>query len=506
MKPEHDMDRLKSSYVREQKRYTRKDISQSFKLNNEDTIKFIKTLKAYGVLKTVKRTLLEKDLTELTDSEIEIVNEEDISEEYFYVFVFVGVLTVGNIIIKCYPKYISSAEQPLSEMKQVLGVLKKYNSKEQIINLYNGETEQNSFNLLATILYIFNDYSENGLYTNYQDSVETLGEGEILWDKTINETFAVISNNRPFYPDLQTRVTITDESDYIRRLHQCILTECFIKVKNANLADLFDLEEIDIYDGDLTDFGDNEYILYRLEKEIGIQYNTRKQSLLKTMYAYIAHCKTIESGFGISMYGTSNYNMVWEKVCAQVMGNDLNTKLSKLPIPIADGYSDRKEKTIYEIIEKPLWRPCAGEGKKHRAEKTLKPDIVTIYKVNEEYCFGIFDAKYYNIQLNEKGVSNQPGVEDITKQYLYQLAYQDFITSHGFKYVQNAFLFPSENNDVESLGQVEMSMFHNMGDTQLINILVVKLPAIKIYELYLTNQNFTGLEEEIGGLPINYNA
>ena len=37
----------------------------------------------------------------------------------------------------------------------------------------------------------------------------------------------------------------------------------------------------------------------------------------------------------------------------------------------------------------------------------------------------LYDAKYYKIHLNESGVSRQPGVGDVTKQYLYELAYKE---------------------------------------------------------------------------------
>ena len=50
------------------------------------------------------------------------------------------------------------------------------------------------------------------------------------------------------------------------------------------------------------------------------------------------------------------------------------------------------------------------------------PDIVTI----NGNRLSIYDAKYYKIRLDDKGVDKQPGVGDVTKQYLYELAYKDF--------------------------------------------------------------------------------
>ncbi|NFH79652.1 LlaJI family restriction endonuclease [Clostridium botulinum] len=490
---------MKSAYFREQQRYTHKAIADTLKLSNEKSTGLIKRLKSYGILKTVRATPKENNLTELLNEEIEIADVDIDYKDIFYVFSFVGIVTVGDYVLKCYPKYIGKKISPVYELKQILKAIKKYNSKEQIINLYNGESENTSFNLLSVILFLINDYNENGIYSNHQDIIEVNGEGEILWDKTINETFAIINNNTPFYTELQTQNSIEDESDYFRKLHQCILTECFNKIELAELSLLFDINTISLYDGDLMDFGDKDYILYRLQRELNIQYITRKQIVLKTLYAYISHRKTFEEGIGISLYGTNSFNLVWENVCAEVFGNMLNTSIVNLPLPIASSYIDRKDKTLSELIEKPLWKPTI-EGKsiiKHKAKKTLTPDLISIYKVNNGYCFGIFDAKYYNIKLDEKKVCDQPGVADITKQYLYQLAYQDFITAHGYKFARNAFLFPDEGKEVKVVGEVEMSIFSNLNDSKLKNIDVIKLPAIRMYELYLNNKKLENIATEL---------
>ena len=79
----------------------------------------------------------------------------------------------------------------------------------------------------------------------------------------------------------------------------------------------------------------------------------------------------------------------------------------------------------------------------------------------------------------------QPGIESITKQYLYQLAYQKFIIDHGFKDVKNCFLMPTENSDIENHGEVEMEMLSNLG---LQNIKVRFIPATIAYDHYLSGR------------------
>ena len=79
---------------------------------------------------------------------------------------------------------------------------------------------------------------------------------------------------------------------------------------------------------------------------------------------------------------------------------------------------------------------------------------------------------------------HQPGIQDITKQYLYQLAYKDFINKHSLN-AKNCFVMPTEKDAVELKGEVEMNMFKNLG---LESVQVRFLPAQKAYDHYLSGE------------------
>ena len=154
------MSKMISEFVREQKRYSQNNLRQIFKLRADEVSGFIRSLKAFGVLKSVKNNVEQKDLSDLLDEDIEITEIEVSDDTYLYVFTYVGVITIGARIIKCYPKYILNHDNPINEMKQVLKVLNKYGVNEQIVNLYNGDGHNKSFNILAVILFLINDYHE----------------------------------------------------------------------------------------------------------------------------------------------------------------------------------------------------------------------------------------------------------------------------------------------------------------------------------------------------------
>lgn len=496
---------MAKGFFRERKHYTIQEIADNLYENDEKDIEETKNLvgilKRYGVVKAVKRE--KPEFEGLSDEDIVLIDVVDNSDDIEYVFDYVGVVMLDKHVFKCYPKYIRSKDEPFDELKQVLKVIKKYNASDQLIYLFNGEDDNKIFNRLAVSLHLLEEYYTNGIYTNQKDVVETNGEGEIIWDKTINETFAIIQNNKPYYVELKTKDTIDNDLDYFRRLHECILTICSKELKEVGLLQLFDLSEVELTQAQLSDFGDENYILYRLQSEIQIQYITCKQNLLKTIYTYIANGRTDKDDISYSLYGTNSFNLIWEKVCAENFGSVLDTEIADLPLSETSFYkSEKEETTLRNIIKAPRWRKSEYPLVKDPYVETLKPDLVCIYPVDEEhkdYCFGIYDAKYYYIDYQVSGdkakIVGQPGVGDITKQYLYQLAFDEFITKQGYRYVQNMFFCPDEIGK-KDYGWVQMDMLHQIGDKKLENIVVVKLCASEMYEKYLSNQKIN--EKEIG--------
>ena len=475
----NDSTALTSSFVREQQRYTLIELSNILACSLDETVHIVRKLKEFGILKTVSASDSQKELSELTDDDITITEVNADSDDSFFVFTFVGVAVVARHVLKCYPKYIKNIKNPFNELRQILKVLEKYNSRNQIIRMFNETSENSSFNLLAVQLFLINDYYENGIYSNTEDIVEINGSGEILWDKTINETFALISDGTPYYTGLLTKKRTNNESDYFKRLHECILTRISQEMRNAELLDLLEITEIDLTDQELDDFGETEYILYRIEQELNTQFNTRKQLVLKTIHSYISNGGSLNDINSTSLFGTTSFNLVWEDVCSDILNNQLHTPIAVLATPLKPVNHFYVSKKLLDIIEKPQWTITGKE-----ADKTLIPDLITISGDQ----FLIFDAKYYTPVLSPgKKPQGQPGIESVTKQYLYQQAYRQFIIDHGLKQVKNSFLMPTEKSVVENMGSVRMNMFASMG---LQDINVRYIPASRAYDLYLSGNKF----------------
>ena len=338
------------------------------------------------------------------------------------------------------------------------------------------------------MLWLLQDYFENGSYTSSQSIIETNGTGDILWDKTINETFAIISAGKPYYIDLYTRRRISDDQDFFKRLHACVLTRCSSELKNADLLELFDISGAFLSDEDLDDFGDTDYILDRIYKELNVQFNTRKQLVLKTLFAYIANSRThIDDMDCFSMFGTNSFNLIWEKACSEILDNQLDRPLGLLDLPkeLGDEFDPRMK--LIDVIDHPIWfGHTDGYYYDKRAKDTLIPDIISIYKHEGEHRCIIFDAKYYNLQLDkDKPLRGYPGIDSVTKQYLYQMAYKDFLEYHLIEYFRNCFLMPTENNEIIKTGYVIMGFLQKW---KLEDIQIRLLPAKQVYQMYLDNK------------------
>ena len=466
----------------EYKRYDFFKLAQKFKSEEEDMNRILEKLKEFGVVKTVKYSNDQKNLSDLNDDDIE--NTEVKTEDCYYVFTFVGIIILKNFVIKCYPKYIENHSECRKELKQIIQVIEKYNSsKRQDFNIPNEINEYSKFNMLSIMLFLIEDYYQNGLYINDQNIIESNGNGEILWDKTINETQAIIQNNRPYYLDLFTKKTINNDEDYFKLLHEVILTECSKKLENADILYYFDLIPVDLNNQDLFDFGDRDYIKSRILKEFSIQFNSHKQLLLKAMLAYVCHNDSFIGEMDyFNAYGTNSYNLVWEEICSCVFDDKREESWDHLTLPNGKIHPNfEEEKNLLSLIDKPKWFLENDEGEYDEStNKTLIPDSITFNYKDDGVEFIILDAKYYKWPLTRK-----PGIGDVTKQYLYELAYKEFIELNGFINSKNCFLFPFDSDEIQHKGYVELKMLKNLC---LKNIQIILLPASRINQLYLDNK------------------
>lgn len=466
--------------LRELKPYSFLELQDMFKKDEKDLKNILNTLSLMNIARRLSKDISKIELEELLDTE-NFYELNLLLEGNVYVFKYVGVLVLGDICLIIYPKYennyLDDRDNGFKVFNQLISVIRKYKSKEQKIG--DSDLESNSNLLLITLELIFS-YYEYGLYRNDKKIIELNGDGQILWDKTINENTAYFSNGVPIYLDIFTINQETNENDYFRKLHATVLTTVCKKLKDV--LKILNIDMINVSSDSIEDFGNREYITYRINQELSTQFVTYKQNILKLLKKIIEEDYSTASSDNISFVGTNSFNLVWEDVCSVVMGDCINKTMKELGLSYSK--NTKQSALISDVIPKPKWTHSVS-GISHTSSKTLIPDIITI----KDSCLSIYDAKYYKIKLDDKEVKNQPGVGDVTKQYLYELSYKEFANENSLNINTNAFLMPTSDKYEKRIGYASMELFNTLGDIKLNDIEVILKPAEEMYKTYLKNDS-----------------
>lgn len=464
--------------MQELKPYSFFDLQNEFHMSEEELKNILKSLSLMNIVKKLSKDVSKVELEELLETDsLEKLNTE--LEGNMYVFKYVGMLVIGNACLLIYPKYAVSywndSINNFQKLKQLISVIRKYQSKEQKIG-FSSQVDVDNFNLLSFALELIYSYYDHGLYSNDKQIIEQNGFGEILWEKTINENTAYFSNGLPIYLDTFTVNQENNEQDYFRRLHAFILSEVCEKLKD--ILRILDIDIINISSEKREYFGNSDYISYRINQELSSQFVTFKQNILNLLKKYIEEDSGKNSSTNISFVGTNSFNLVWEDVCSEVMDDCINKSIKELGLSYSK--NPKQSALLSDVIAKPKWKHNSS-GNVHVANKTLIPDIVTI----NGNRLSIYDAKYYKIRLDDKGVDKQPGVGDVTKQYLYELAYKDFAKENNLIIDFNAFLMPTDGKEEKKVGTASIDIFYGLGDIRLHDIDVILKPCEEMYEIYL---------------------
>lgn len=397
----------------------------------------------------------------------------------YFKFSFVGLISLESKFLVFLPKYLiyidtMSNIQKENEIKLILKVLMKYAQNvvlEEGVSFLTFDSLNESFSLLALVEYIINDYLEYGLYSNEVNEYEYNGDGDISWENTVENELVYRSNKQYIYLDYITNLTYSDDNSYISQLHKMIINKSLVFMKKISFLELFDFPNI-TFNIDENALGHDSFQIKKIDNEMSVSFSQRKVKLLQVMKLFIENEITSLGNRNEFFYGTSYFNMVWEKVCSEVIQND---------------------KRLFEnLIPKPMWQKKTPLVIKS-ASKTLNPDILK--SINND--FFIFDAKYYKpIFNNDKLVSGHPGVEDVSKQFLYELAFKHL----GFSNY-NIFVYPIYDEEIRVDGKVTFDLFTGL---DLCDIYLLQFNPHQVFRMYLEEEVFDNtffdlIKNEING-------
>jgi len=450
-----------------------------------------------------------------------------------------------NFLICCVPKYFDFSPNDLGKdhvqkiknhLKTVLHVLQKYGRNKDQNDISSGVNpeEERSGSLLALEISLIQSYLEEGSYTNTEVRYERNGHGDIDWQKTIDTALPVLQDEQPFYVNYFTRERRTNADLQITHLHECIVSECSRNLKANGVADFLDLEIPEPYEGALEDFGESEIQQSIIDRELSVQFITSKQNLLKMMKAFITQRENLSPEFNLQMFGTEKFENVWEKVIGSVFGDQNETPIpGQIKEKWKEPWEDQDEiKKYRDVMPYPVITLDKDEKKKLHPSQTQKTDFVKLEAVSGKPCderadniFYVLDAKYYVPDFptgNDMGKEGKigtaygfPGVQDVNKQHLYQVAYRPLIRANKWKSC-NAFLMPKFNPErvqTESptldnaegekkkmgfrFGEVKNPIFGSMDGIQPIQL--VYIDPDMLYDAYLHGNYGLSVQDSIEG-------
>lgn len=478
---------MKIIYFKEEQVLTKRMLEEKFKgFHQSEILELIGKLKATKVLKVGSPKQNLETLNDIED-EFERGNEDK------YYFTYVGILTFKNSCLIIYPKYIEDIESDCrdghAKLQLILNVIDKF----QILNNESFETEGSSNALFSLMIDIVRDYWEKGLYSTNRQQEEINGEGLINWDKTLERSSAYLFDNTPYYLELITEKTMVNMKHIVTEVHEAILNQIMNKLNS--LLSILSVEKVTVSGQQLADIGDEQYLIYVLENELNRQFITSKQETLKKLLNYLKSRSSYNDNDIMHLYGSSNFNLVWEDVCKRVYKNDLEKPLNTLGLVLAGEIAGKRVdysncKYLKSVVDKPKWTRLSDQ----RSLKTNQTLILDVLQVNhKKKCFQIYDAKYYRIGVkknersNEYSIFGQPGVGDITKQYLYQLAFKKLAELNNYRF-ENAFIIPKDDLYADTgtgvdVATVKMDMLSELG---LEDIRIIARDCETIYKEYLS--------------------
>lgn len=393
----------------ERRLYSYNELLFLFEQDREALNKTLETAISKNIFKIKTSTTRDEEIKEnsyLMEDE-EIIKKEKYSE-YLYYTEYVGLIVVNSYVLKIYPKYFLNAEEFSNDsFKDVIKVLKKYKSLFQNSDIFNDISLPKKYREFAVELSIMTDYLKEGIYEDNHRVIEKNGNGEILWDRTINDNIPYIVDKTPYYLETITRRSYKNSRNYFKLLHEAVVTDCFRKFNKMGLLGIFSMPNIFISEKKLSDFGRPSEILYNIENELNIQFSSRRKTILNLMYIYVAKQDSLYIVDEIGIYATRKFENIWEKALKDVLDTDYNKTLkTMLGSMNQKSYESFELATLDSIIDKPIW----NINDNNISAETYVLDILKISK--DKKILNIYDAKYYVPKISEdkSKITHQPGI------------------------------------------------------------------------------------------------
>lgn len=284
--------------------------------------------------------------------------------------------------------------------------------------------DRESTTLAAILAELATDFRDRGLYST-REKLRTKREGKPDWARTLkNQTAFPASDGSPLYCDISSIRYSSLATNTVARIQEQVIAE-ISQTHGWWLSPYFGNREIP-RPALLAEWPREHWV--RLLKQANRSlYENRAIMLVKMLIAYLE--QSAETGSGEVFCGISDFSTLWEAMLRDTIPDVDSSWNNRLPRPA-------------------YFRPDAEPEK----IPGMQTDIVAGYG---DFTL-ILDAKYYRATTTKFA----PGVQDISKQFVYQKAVEATRRVEPGKLV-NAFVFPAEQTGREPFERIDFLLPDN---------------------------------------------
>lgn len=378
---------------------------------------------------------------------------------------FVGLLMAAGEFWYVLPKYYSMFhEEDIAdaEIEFTQQILTAYGQVEEIITPFlhheDGLIFSSKFQAAKQIL---DYYFEKGLIAPGRSVKTSSFDDMVNWHKTIEFTHPVFQDNTPVYTDPVSIRVRRQEDHIITEIQQWLTNKAF-----EQFGWLFRPNQSLFLESSCIE-SDWELYIHLLELFRQSIY-TDDEIILINNLVYFLRGEMELTPSQLEVFGTKSFYQVWEKAVKVLWQDEYETYKKDIPYPV--------------------WE---YDSKKYESPHTLIPDIIV---VTAEKIF-VVDAKYYLPKFHGSVVHGQPGVESISKQFVYVDVLKERFPTHTFT---NVFCFPDETdlNTRTSLKEISADLING-------NVNFNKSPYDDIFNIYLPPNAVFSNYVERSGVEIN---
>jgi len=339
-----------------------------------------------------------------------------------------------------YPIDELTNEEEKEQKKQIRYLMYSICESKIKTNIYSKSSDIDGTDFLYDCIFLVEDYLNNGLYQERKKTESLNTNGRVNWKKTLTNQTPMINFDNGKVCSVYFNNLYKNKTTKFDNIYTYLEIEALKIAKNV-IGFLYP----DFYIKN-SGISNPEDLIPILKNKMIHTFNDREKRLFDSIINIIMDNKNNISPHSIRL-GTTNYEVVWERMLRKVYGNaDESRFFPKTTYVLKNKISGKLETKIVS---------------------NMMPDLLFVSKDTKEYY--VIDAKYYAYCENYHNVNSLPKSDSISKQIIYQQKIEEQLISRNiyseeeikkYKPVKSMFILPYNKNTIQIDDYLPTSIFN----------------------------------------------